>query len=120
MSAIPRRVSLVGIAGDVSVGAVAVDRLEVFGADGEPGDVVVGFQTLGNVPHDVLDKLEDDAFSGGIPGCKGVIAFGNSLRECESELRSILEDWILVGLKLGHRFPVIDREISFCVQSPLQ
>lgn len=57
MSAIPRRVSLVGIAGDVSVGAVVVDRLEVFGADGEPGDVVVGFQTLGNVPHDVLDKL---------------------------------------------------------------
>ena len=39
---------------------------------------------------------------------KGVIAFGNSLRECESELQSTLEDWVLVGLKLGHRLPVID------------
>ena len=35
-----------GIAGDVSVSAVVVDRLEVFGADGEPGDVVVRLQTL--------------------------------------------------------------------------
>jgi predicted RNase H-like HicB family nuclease len=54
------------------------------------------------------DKLQDDTFSGRIPGCKGVIAFGNSLRECESELQSTLEDWVLVGLKLGHRLPVID------------
>jgi predicted RNase H-like HicB family nuclease len=54
------------------------------------------------------DKLEDDTFSGRIPGSKGVIAFGNSLRECESELQSTLEDWIFVGLKLGHRLPVID------------
>jgi predicted RNase H-like HicB family nuclease len=54
------------------------------------------------------DKLEDETFSGRITGCKGVIAFGNSLRECEGELQSTLEDWILVGLKLGHRLPVID------------
>jgi predicted RNase H-like HicB family nuclease len=54
------------------------------------------------------DKLEDGTFSGRIPGCEGVIAFGNSLRECESELQSIFEDWILVGLKLGHRLPIID------------
>ncbi len=53
------------------------------------------------------DKLEDGTFSGRIPLCKGVIAFGKTLRECEEELRSILEDWVLVGLKLGHSFPVI-------------
>jgi len=29
------------------------------------------------------------------------------LRECENELRSTLEDWILVGLKLRHRLPVL-------------
>jgi hypothetical protein len=38
---------------------------------------------------------------------KGVVAFGATLRECENELRSTLEDWILVGLKLGHPLPVI-------------
>lgn len=48
------------------------------------------------------DKLEDGTFFGRIPSCKGVVAFGSSLRECEDELRSVLEDWVLVGLKLGH------------------
>ncbi len=54
------------------------------------------------------DKLEDGSFSGRIPDCKGVIAFGKTLRECENELQSTLEDWILVGLKLGHNLPIID------------
>ncbi|MEK6690892.1 MAG: type II toxin-antitoxin system HicB family antitoxin [Nitrospirota bacterium] len=55
----------------------------------------------------LYDKLEDGTFTGKIPACKGVIAFGTTLRECEDELRSTLEDWILVGLKLGHPLPVI-------------
>ena len=55
----------------------------------------------------VYDKFEDGTFSGRIPPCKGVIAFGNTLRECEDELHSIFEDWILVGLKLGHPLPVV-------------
>jgi predicted RNase H-like HicB family nuclease len=55
----------------------------------------------------VYDKLEDGSFSGRIPPCKGVVAFGKTLRECEDELHSTLEDWILVGLKLGHPLPVV-------------
>ncbi len=55
----------------------------------------------------VYDKLDDGTFAGRIPSCKGVVAFGSSLRKCEIELRSTLEDWILVGLKLGHRLPVV-------------
>jgi hypothetical protein len=39
---------------------------------------------------------------------KEVIAFASTLRECEDELRSTLEEWILLGLKLGHYLPVID------------
>lgn len=54
------------------------------------------------------DKLEDGTFSGRIASCKGVVAFGVTLRECEDELRSTLEDWLLLGLKLGHTLPVID------------
>ena len=54
------------------------------------------------------DKLEDGTFFGRIPSCKGVVAFGTSLRECEDELRSVLEDWVLVGLKLGHSLPILD------------
>ena len=59
------------------------------------------------VSEAVYDKLEDGTFTGRIPSCKGVLALGATLRECEDELRSTLEDWILVGLKLGHRLPVI-------------
>jgi predicted RNase H-like HicB family nuclease len=51
------------------------------------------------------DKLEDDSFAGEIPKLKGV-AFGKTLRECENELRSAVADWILVGLRLGHKLPV--------------
>lgn len=56
----------------------------------------------------VYEKLEDGTYAGKIPECTGVLAFGNSLRECEEDLQSTLEDWVLVGLKKGHRLPVID------------
>ena len=69
------------------------------------------FILTGYIEHDLAqaeyDKLEDETFSGRIPSCKGVIAFGKTLRECEDELRSTLEDWVLVGLKLGHPIPVL-------------
>jgi predicted RNase H-like HicB family nuclease len=55
----------------------------------------------------VYDKLEDGTFAGRIPECKGVLVFGATLRVCEDELRSTVEDWIVVGLKLGHPLPVI-------------
>lgn len=56
----------------------------------------------------VYDKLEDKSFAGRIPGCPGVVAFAPTLRACEQELRSTLEDWILLGLKLRHPLPVIE------------
>jgi predicted RNase H-like HicB family nuclease len=56
----------------------------------------------------VYDKLEDNTFAGKIPVCPGVVAFAETLRDCEAELHSVLEDWLLVGLKLKHVLPVID------------
>ena len=53
------------------------------------------------------DKLDDGSFAGEIPRLKSVAAFGKTLRECEGELRSTLEDWILAGLRLGHKLPVL-------------
>jgi predicted RNase H-like HicB family nuclease len=55
----------------------------------------------------VYDKLEDGSFAGRIPECKGVIAFGSTLSDCQEQLHSVLEDWILVGLRLGHPLPVV-------------
>ncbi|MBE2198269.1 MAG: type II toxin-antitoxin system HicB family antitoxin [Anaerolinea sp.] len=53
------------------------------------------------------DKLEDGTYAGRIPECPGVIALATTLRTCEAELHSVLEDWLFVGLKLGHKLPVI-------------
>ena len=55
----------------------------------------------------VYDKLDDGTFAGRIPPCKGVVAFAASLRECEHLLRSTLEDWLLLGLRLRHTLPVL-------------
>lgn len=55
----------------------------------------------------VYDKLKDNTFAGRIPPCPGVIAFGPSLPACEQELRSTFEEWLVLGLKLGHALPVI-------------
>ena len=54
------------------------------------------------------EKLDDGSYCGKIPVCKGVIAFGKSLAETSKLLRSTLEDWVLLGLKLGHELPVIN------------
>ena len=53
------------------------------------------------------EKLDDGSYAGRIPLCKGVVSFGNTLKECENELRSTLEDWIYLGLRQGHRLPVL-------------
>jgi len=54
------------------------------------------------------DKLEDGNFSGRIPQCPGVIAFGNTLFECHKELESVLEGWLIVKIRHGDTLPVID------------
>jgi predicted RNase H-like HicB family nuclease len=55
----------------------------------------------------VYDKLEDGSFSGKIPQCPGVIAFGTTLYECQEELRSCLEGWLIVKIRHGDKLPVI-------------
>lgn len=50
--------------------------------------------------------LEDDSFAGRIAGCDGLVVLGDTIEECRDELRSTLDDWVLLGLKLGHPLPV--------------
>ena len=61
----------------------------------------------------VYNKLEDCTFVGKIPSCPGVVAFTETLRDYEAELRSVLEVWLLVGLKLRHVLPVNDEWADF-------
>ena len=54
-----------------------------------------------------FDKLDDGTFAGRVPPCQGVVAFGTTLAECQRLLQSTLEDWLLLGLRLGHDIPVL-------------
>ena len=47
--------------------------------------------------------LEDGTYYGWIEELPGVWASGTSLEECREEIESVVEDWLLLGLKLGHR-----------------
>ena len=52
--------------------------------------------------------LEDDgSFYGEIPDCQGVWANADTLEACRDELEEVLEEWILLGVRLGHSLPVI-------------
>ena len=57
----------------------------------------------------VYDKLEDGSFSGKIPQCPGVVAFGETLYQCQQELRSSLEGWLIVKIRYGDTLPVVGR-----------
>jgi predicted RNase H-like HicB family nuclease len=54
------------------------------------------------------ELMDNRRFFATIPKCKGLWAEGKTLEECREELRSTLEDWLLLGLQLGHTVPVID------------
>ena len=57
----------------------------------------------------LYDKLEDGSFSGKIPECPGVVAFGETLYQCQQEVRSSLEGWLMVKIRYGDNLPVIGR-----------
>jgi len=55
----------------------------------------------------LIERIEDGSYAGRILACPGVIVFSHSARTCKIELHAALEDWILLGLKMGHTLPVI-------------
>lgn len=51
---------------------------------------------------------DDNSYYGEIPGFQGVWANASTLEACRVELQEVLEDWIVLGLRLGHPLPVVD------------
>ncbi len=54
------------------------------------------------------ETMEDGAVWGEIPGFPGLWASGATQEECERELRSTLEDWLLVATHFGDTLPILD------------
>ena len=50
--------------------------------------------------------LEDGTYYGDIPGFRGVLASAENLEECRDELQETLEEWLLLGVRLGHDLPI--------------
>ena len=58
--------------------------------------------------HATYDKLQSGEWYGEISETPGVWATGPTIDATRDELRSVLEDWILIGVRLGHELPVVD------------
>ena len=52
--------------------------------------------------------MEDGQYYGEIPGFDGIWASAATLEECRDELRETLEDWLVLGLRMGHVLPIVD------------
>jgi predicted RNase H-like HicB family nuclease len=53
------------------------------------------------------ELLDDGTFYGEIPGLQGLYANAPTLEGCREELKDSLEEWIVLGLQLGHSLPVL-------------
>lgn len=51
---------------------------------------------------------DGEGYFGRIPDLQGVWANADTLEACREELQEVLEEWIIVGLKMGDPIPVID------------
>jgi predicted RNase H-like HicB family nuclease len=59
--------------------------------------------------HAKYEILPDDkSYYGEIPECPGVWANADTLEECREELRSTLEDWILLRTRKSAEIPPVD------------
>ena len=59
--------------------------------------------------HAHYERLEgDEGFFGGIPGFDGLWASARTQDACAMELESVLEDWVIAGLQLGHDLPTVE------------
>lgn len=56
--------------------------------------------------YKILD--DDGTYVGTIPGLQGIWANACTLTACQEELQEVLEDWLILGFRLGHEIPVVD------------
>jgi predicted RNase H-like HicB family nuclease len=50
----------------------------------------------------------NEGYFGKIEDLQGVWSNADSLEACREELKEVLEEWILLGIKMGHTIPIIN------------
>ena len=58
--------------------------------------------------HATYKLLEDGTYFGEVPELSGAWASAPTLEACREELREVVEDWIMVGLRNRTPIPAID------------
>ena len=58
---------------------------------------------------------DGEGYFGSIEELEGVWANADTLEACRQELQEVLEEWIILGLKMGHPLPSVEG-ISLNVQ----
>jgi predicted RNase H-like HicB family nuclease len=56
----------------------------------------------------IYELLDDGTFYGEIPTCPGVLSNATTLEACREDLQNVLEDWLILGLRLGHTLPILN------------
>lgn len=51
--------------------------------------------------------LDDGSWFADIPGFEGVWASGDTVEECRSELREVLEEWLVLKIRDNDPLPVV-------------
>ena len=53
----------------------------------------------------------DEPIFASVPGLNGVWATGKTFEEARAELIEVIEEWLVLGIKLGHPIPAIGNAI---------
>lgn len=51
---------------------------------------------------------DGEGYFGSIEEMEGVWANADTLEACREELQEVLEEWIILGLKMGHSLPSVE------------
>lgn len=54
------------------------------------------------------ELLEDGTYYGEIPPCQGVFFSADNFNDCPKGLQEVLEDWLMLGFRMGDEIPVVD------------
>lgn len=71
-----------------------------------PGELLAEYIEI-SMKEAVFKVLCDGTYFAEIPGFEGAWANADTLENCRQEMKEVLEDWILLGIKLGHPIPVV-------------
>lgn len=58
--------------------------------------------------HATYEEMEEGGVFGHIPGLKGPWAEGATAQECETKLRQVLEEWLVLALRDDDDLPEIE------------